>query len=82
MVGGMSMEICNTEQLENIGEISFFKCGSLKLAKFLYQREIVPVSSFVSSKTGKLIYKYVKSKELDKALTEWSENRGVNNGRK
>lgn len=77
------MEICNVEELENIGEIKFFKCGSLKLAKFLYQKEIVPVSSFVSSKTGKLIYKYVKSKELDKALTEWSNNKGgTKNGRK
>lgn len=70
------MEICNTEELENIGEVEFFRCGSLKLAKFLYQKEIVPVSSFVSSKTGKLIYKYVKSKELDRALTEWQNNKG------
>lgn len=70
------MEICNTEELENIGEVEFFRCGSLKLAKFLYQKEIVPVSSFVSSKTGKLIYKYVKSRELDRALTEWQNNKG------
>ena len=70
------MEICNTNELEKIGEVQFFKCGSLKLAKFLYQKEIIPVSSFVSNRTGKLIYKYVKSKELDAALTEWQDNKG------
>lgn len=76
------MEIVNTKELEDIGTVQFFKCGSLKLAKFLYTKEIVPVSSFVSSKTGKLIYKYVKSDLLDAALTEWQQNKaGVKNGK-
>ncbi len=70
------MEICNVQELETIGKVEFFKCGSLKLAKFLYQKEIVPVGSFVSKKTGKLIYTYVKSADLDSALTEWHNNKG------
>lgn len=69
------MEICNIKELEEIGKVEFFRCGSLKLAKFLYQKNIVPVGSFVSTKTGKLIYKYVKSKELDEALNEWQNNK-------
>lgn len=69
------MEIVNTKELEQIGTVQFFKCGSLKLAKFLYTKEIVPVSSFISTKTGKLIYKYVKSEALDAALTEWQNNK-------
>lgn len=69
------MEIVNTKELEQIGEVKFFKCGSLKLARFLYSKEIVPVSSFISTKTGKLIYKYVKSDILDAALTEWQNNK-------
>lgn len=69
------MEICNIKELEEIGKVKFFRCGSLKLAKFLYQKNIVPVGSFVSTKTGKLVYKYVKSKELDEALNEWQGNK-------
>ncbi len=69
------MEICNIKELEEVGKVEFFRCGSLKLAKFLYQKNIVPVGSFVSTKTGKLVYKYVKSKELDSALTEWQNNK-------
>ena len=69
------MEICNIKELEEVGKVEFFRCGSLKLAKFLYQKNIVPVGSFVSTKTGKLVYKYVKSKELDFALTEWQNNK-------
>lgn len=76
------MEIVNTKKLEEIGAVQFFKCGSLKLARFLYSKEIVPVSSFVSTKTGKLIYKYVKSDVLDAALTEWQNNKaGDKHGR-
>lgn len=70
------MEICNSEELKNIGIVKFYDCGSLKLCKFLVQeKRIVPIKSFVSKKTGRLIYRFVKSKELDKALTEWHDNK-------
>lgn len=70
------MEICNSEELKNIGVVKFYDCGSLKLCKFLVSvKQIVPIKSFVSKKTGKLIYRFVKSKELERALTEWHDNR-------
>lgn len=69
------MKILNTDEIEKKFHVKFFFCGSQNLGKFLYEKEIVPVGSFVSNKTGKMVWRYVDCEKLQLARKEWRDKK-------
>ena len=70
------MLVLNTD---NINKKKLYPCYSSNLYKFLlYIKQIHPISIKVHYKTNKKFSLFVKTEELQNALTEWSNNKETN----
>lgn len=68
------MRINNLEELIDGKHLPVYKCMSINLKKFLLLNDVIFIDSYVSKKTKKTVWVFVKTKKVQALLEEWTNN--------
>lgn len=61
--------------MDNKENVELYCCYSLNLRKFLYDNGVEYKIAALNPNSKSLFWIYIKTKKLDKLLTEWSQNK-------
>jgi len=70
----MMSYIVNWEKIVEEKKVPIYECGSINLCNFLLMHECIYIDHYKSTKSGKTIWAFVKTKRVEGLLTEWTAN--------